>query len=52
MPLAPAWSAVADAAEIGRGTAVLDAGCGTGGFCALAAERGARVHGVDGPASA
>ena len=26
---------------------MLDVGCGTGGFCALAAERGAVVHGID-----
>jgi SAM-dependent methyltransferase len=48
MLLAPAWSAVADVAEIGAGTRVLDVGCGTGGFCALAAARGALVHGMDG----
>jgi SAM-dependent methyltransferase len=48
MLLAPVWSAVADVAEIGSGTTVLDVGCGTGGFCALAAERGALVHGIDG----
>ena len=27
---------------------MLDVGCGTGGFCALAVARGAAVHGVDG----
>jgi SAM-dependent methyltransferase len=48
MLLTPAWSAVADIAEIGSGTMVLDVGCGTGGFCALAFERGALVHGIDG----
>ena len=48
MLLAPAWGAVADIAEIGPGTRVLDVGCGTGGFCALAAGRGALVHGIDG----
>jgi SAM-dependent methyltransferase len=39
---------VADIAEIGSGTRVLDVGCGTGGFCALASARGALVHGIDG----
>ena len=43
----PAWGAVADRTRIGRGTTVLDVGCGTGGFCRLAAARGADVHGVD-----
>jgi SAM-dependent methyltransferase len=46
-PSHPAWAAVADVTGIGRGTRVLDVGCGTGGFCALAAERGAVVHGID-----
>jgi SAM-dependent methyltransferase len=38
---------VADAVQVGPGTTVLDVGCGTGGFCELAAARGAAVHGVD-----
>ena len=42
-----AWTAVADRTRIGAGTAVLDVGCGSGGFCELAAARGARVHGLD-----
>jgi SAM-dependent methyltransferase len=42
-----AWAAVADRIGIGADTAVLDVGCGSGGFCALAAARGATVHGVD-----
>jgi SAM-dependent methyltransferase len=33
--------------EIGEGTAVLDVGCGSGFFCRLAADAGARVTGID-----
>jgi len=36
-----------DAAGVGDGTTVLDVGCGHGGLCAAAAERGARPTGVD-----
>lgn len=43
----PARAAVADATGIGAGTRVLDAGCGSGEFCALAAARGAVVSGID-----
>ena len=43
----PAWQAVVDAAGIEKGTSLLDLGCGDGGFCAFAAERGAIVHGID-----
>jgi SAM-dependent methyltransferase len=46
-PSGPAWTAVADAVHVGPGTTVLDVGCGTGGFCELAAARGAAVHGAD-----
>ena len=46
-PAAAAWQAVADATGIGAGTSVLDVGCGTGGFCRYAADRGALVHGAD-----
>lgn len=35
------------AAGIGEGTSLLDLGCGDGGFCAFAARRGAKVHGLD-----
>jgi len=44
---APAREAVADAAGIGAGIRVLDAGCGTGEFLALAIGRGAAASGVD-----
>jgi SAM-dependent methyltransferase len=43
----PARRAVSDAAGVGPGVRVLDVGCGTGEFCALAAERGASVCGID-----
>lgn len=43
----PARVAVADAAGIGPGMRVLDAGCGGGEFCALALARGAAVSGID-----
>ena len=46
-PTWPAWEAIAELTGIGPGTMVLDVGCGTGGFCELAAARGAVVHGVD-----
>jgi SAM-dependent methyltransferase len=44
---APLWEAMLDAAAVGRGTRVLDAGCGAGGASALAASRGAHVNGLD-----
>jgi SAM-dependent methyltransferase len=43
----PARAAVAEAAGIGAGTRVLDIGCGSGEFLALAAGRGAEVSGID-----
>lgn len=43
----PAWTALADAAGIGRGTLVLDVGCGSGEFLAFLAARGARPLGSD-----
>jgi SAM-dependent methyltransferase len=44
---APAREAVADAAGIGPGVRLLDAGCGTGEFLALAHSRGASASGID-----
>jgi SAM-dependent methyltransferase len=39
--------ALLDAARVGPGSRVLDAGCGHGDLCAAAAARGARTVGVD-----
>jgi len=33
--------------DVGDGTAVLDVGCGSGLFCSLAANKGARITGID-----
>ena len=46
-PSLPAWAAVARATGVGSGMRLLDVGCGAGEFCALAAARGAAVHGLD-----
>ncbi len=43
----PLWEAMLDAIAVGRGSRVLDAGCGAGGATALAARRGAHVNGLD-----
>jgi SAM-dependent methyltransferase len=43
----PLHAAVLDATGVGPGTTVLDLGCGTGLFARAAADRGARVTGVD-----
>jgi SAM-dependent methyltransferase len=42
-----AWEAVADAVDVRPGTRVLDVGCGSGEFLALARSRGAAVSGID-----
>ena len=44
---APLWQAMLDAAEVGPGMRLLDAGCGAGGASLLAARRGALVNGLD-----
>jgi SAM-dependent methyltransferase len=44
---APARTAVAHIAGVGGGVSVLDVGCGSGEFCALAAGLGAKVSGID-----
>ena len=43
----PVYEHVLDCAEIGPGTRVVDCGCGAGRFTRMAADRGARVAGVD-----
>ncbi|MFC0623687.1 class I SAM-dependent methyltransferase [Kribbella deserti] len=45
--LAPAATAVVEAAELEVGEVVVDVGCGTGNASLAAAERGAQVLGVD-----
>jgi ubiquinone/menaquinone biosynthesis C-methylase UbiE len=41
------WQEALDAAGVRKGTLLLDAGCGAGGACALALDRGAGVFGID-----
>lgn len=43
----PLFEAVLDAASVGAGTRLLDAGCGSGLALQIAAARGARVAGLD-----
>jgi SAM-dependent methyltransferase len=44
---APLYAAVLDATGVGPGTTLLDLGCGAGLFARAAADRGARVTGID-----
>ncbi|MHA2233558.1 MAG: class I SAM-dependent methyltransferase [Candidatus Hodarchaeales archaeon] len=44
---APLWEAMLTASKASADTLLLDAGCGAGGASVLAAERGARVTGLD-----
>jgi cyclopropane fatty-acyl-phospholipid synthase-like methyltransferase len=51
-PGPPSWAvplhaAVLDATAVGPGTTLLDLGCGSGDFARSAAQRGARVTGID-----
>src|SRR5262245_58237098 len=45
--VAPLWAALLDALGVAAHTRLLDAGCGAGGACALAAQRGATISGLD-----
>ena len=47
----PLFEAMLEAAQVGQGSHVLDAGCGSGLASLLAAKRGARVSGIDAAAS-
>ena len=44
---APARHAIAGALDLRAGTSVLDVGCGSGDFCAMAHARGASASGID-----
>jgi SAM-dependent methyltransferase len=46
-PGRPYFEAVFEATAVGRGTRLLDAGCGAGMAARMAADRGARVTGLD-----
>jgi SAM-dependent methyltransferase len=43
----PIWVAMLDSVEVKKETRFLDLGCGGGGSCVLANERGAQVSGLD-----
>jgi SAM-dependent methyltransferase len=43
----PVYERVLERAHIGRGSSVLDCGCGAGRFARMAADRGATVAGID-----
>jgi SAM-dependent methyltransferase len=47
----PLYEAAFDAAEVTKGTALLDVGCGAGLACELAHRRGAHVSGLDASAA-
>jgi SAM-dependent methyltransferase len=43
----PLYRQVLERLEVAAGTDLLDVGCGAGRFCRIAADRGARVSGID-----
>jgi SAM-dependent methyltransferase len=43
----PVYAHVLESAEVGSGSRLLDCGCGAGRFARMAADRGARVAGLD-----
>jgi SAM-dependent methyltransferase len=46
-PSKPLWEAMLDGALVGKGSRILDVGCGAGGASELAVTRGAKVSGLD-----
>ncbi|HET7737529.1 MAG TPA: class I SAM-dependent methyltransferase, partial [Tepidiformaceae bacterium] len=47
----PVYRHVLERVAVGRGTELLDVGCGAGRFCRIAADRGARCAGIDATAA-
>ena len=47
----PVYREILERVTVGRGTSLLDVGCGAGRFCRIAADRGATVSGLDATAS-
>ena len=43
----PQWEAIFDEVNLNSGTNFLDAGCGGGGACLLAEQRGAKITGIE-----
>lgn len=41
------FNRILDKTEVNNNTVLLDIGCGSGMFCQMAANRGAKVHGID-----
>ncbi len=43
----PLWDAMLNTTEVGTNTIFLDVGCGAGGACIIAKEKGAKIYGID-----